>query len=32
MKITDLKDNDLQIVLRATTEYTQNNGLKPFKT
>ena len=32
MKITDLKDNDLQIVLRATTEYTQNNGLKPLET
>ena len=32
MKITDLEDNDLQIVLRATTEYAQNNGLKPFKT
>lgn len=32
MKITDLKDNDLQIVLRATIEYTQNNGLKPLET
>ena len=32
MKITDLEDNDLQIVLRATTEYAQNNGLKPLET
>lgn len=32
MKITDLEDNDLQIVLRAITEYAQNNGLKPLET